>query len=193
MFQTRASEWQISVEVERDSKVLTDSAMKPVSILILLNTTGDLYSPSEQLAMQHFVRSGGSVLAIHAAADAAYSWDWYGAMLGGRFDSHPAIQEAMCLAAPDSNVSTVGLPAHWLRTDEWYNYKELQADNRTIVSLDESSYSGGTHGAIHPLSWYREFEGGRVFYTGMGHTAGTYSEPLFQLHIKAAINWLLRR
>ena len=33
------------------------------------------------------------------------------------------------------------------------------------------------------MSWFHDFDGGRAFYTAMGHTDETYSEPLFSNHI----------
>ena len=51
-------------------------------------------------------------------------------------------------------------------------------------------YQGGTNGSNHPISWYHEFEGGRTFYTGMGHTAETYQEADFLDHIWGGIQYV---
>jgi hypothetical protein len=43
-----------------------------------------------------------------------------------------------------------------------------------------TTYSGGSVGVGHPIAWCRQdVEGGRRWYTEMGHTVGSYSEPLF--------------
>ncbi|RYD56058.1 MAG: ThuA domain-containing protein [Sphingobacteriales bacterium] len=174
---------------------MTDSFTKTYlaryQLIILLNTTGNLFTTPQKEALIEFVRAGGSVLGIHAASDAEYDWPWYNQMLGAWFSDHPAIQEADCEVVMPGHVSAGGIPLIWKRTDEWYNFKSLQPDNRVVINLKESTYTGGKHGTDHPISWYREFEGGRIFYTGMGHTSETYSDPLFRQHIKGAMDWLL--
>ena len=62
-----------------------------------------------------------------------------------------------------------------------------RGDVHVLATLDESTYSGGTNGFDHPISWYQYFEGGRSWYTGLGHTEGTYSEPLFRQHLLGGI------
>ncbi|MCB8950371.1 MAG: ThuA domain-containing protein, partial [Ardenticatenaceae bacterium] len=42
-------------------------------------------------------------------------------------------------------------------------------------------------GKPHPLAWYHEFDNGRSFYTALGHTEASYSEPLFQKHLLGGI------
>ena len=64
-----------------------------------------------------------------------------------------------------------------------------RGDVHVLATLDESTYSGGTQGFDHPISWYKYFEGGRSWYTGLGHTAGTYSEPLFLDHLLGGIRF----
>jgi uncharacterized protein len=103
------------------------------------------------------------------------------------------VQQALCRSETVNHPSLTGVPGNWIRTDEWYNFKDLLEDNQVLITVDESSYSGGTHGGYQPVSWCRNFEGGKVFYTGMGHTSETYSEPLFRQHLKGAIEWLLEK
>lgn len=83
------------------------------------------------------------------------------------------------------------MPQKWSTRDEWYNFKALAPDNQVVVRVDEDSYEGGKHGEIHPISWYREYDGGRIFYTALGHTPETYQNPVFVLHLENAIKWLL--
>jgi type 1 glutamine amidotransferase len=60
-----------------------------------------------------------------------------------------------------------------------------------VLRLDESSYQGGNHGEDHPIAWYREYEGGRTFYTGLGHTEAAYDDPDFQKHLMGGIRYCL--
>jgi cytochrome c len=60
-----------------------------------------------------------------------------------------------------------------------------------LIDIDETSYEGGTNGANHPMSWYHEYDGGRAWYTNMGHTEATYAEPLFLKHLLGGIRWAM--
>ena len=88
--------------------------------------------------------------------------------------------------------ATKDLPNPWIRKDEWYNFKDTHWDSVNIlITIDESTYTGGENGNYHPLSWYRNFEGGRSFYTALGHTKVSYSDSLFLRHILGGILWTM--
>jgi type 1 glutamine amidotransferase len=190
MFQSHAEEWQLNVTTTETTEKFSGDGLKEFTVLVLLNTTGDYLTDAEQERLVDFVRSGGRILAVHAAADAEYNWPWYNHMLGAWFLSHPAIQQANCILEDPVHSAGKEMPAIWTRTDEWYNFKDIQPYIHIVYSVDENSYSGGMNGADHPISWYHNFEGGKIFYTAMGHTYETYSEPYFIQHIAGALEWL---
>ena len=47
-------------------------------------------------------------------------------------------------------------------------------------------------GGIFPLAWCQEYDGGREFYTALGHKIEYYSDPNFQKHILGGILWVMR-
>jgi type 1 glutamine amidotransferase len=188
MFRERAEAWGLSVRTSE--ALLSVTELDSCDLLVLLSNTGDVFDSTEQVALKGYVQGGGAVLAIHAATDAEYSWPWYNQMLGAWFDNHPAIQQANCLLTDPDHAAGKDMPTTWTRADEWYNFKDMQPGIQVVYRLDESSYSGGTNGSYHPICWYHSFDGGRIFYTGMGHTSETYSENFFLKHIEGAINWL---
>lgn len=190
MFNNKASEWNLSIRVTESTEAFQSDSLMSYQLVVLLNTTGDLFNTVQKIGLRSYVEAGGSVLAIHAAADAEYGWEWYGRMLGGWFESHPDIQQAEILRQDTTHPACSALPDRWAHIDEWYNFRYLMPDNIVLLTLDESTYEGGKHGSNHPISWCRTAEGGRVFYTGLGHTSLTYSDPLFLEHIKGAIIWL---
>ena len=82
------------------------------------------------------------------------------------------------------------LPAAWRRTDEWYVYNRNPRDRvRVLASLDDSTVEGADMGGDHPIAWYHEFEGGRAWYTGGGHTSESFSEDLFRKHLEGGVLW----
>jgi type 1 glutamine amidotransferase len=44
-------------------------------------------------------------------------------------------------------------------------------------------------GADHPIAWCHPFKGGRAWYTALGHTIESYSEPAFRSHLLGGILW----
>lgn len=177
-----------------DSKVFTDNNLKNYATVVFNNTSGNVLNAEEQAAFERYIQAGGGYVGIHAAADTEFDWPWYGKLVGAWFESHPSnsnIRKAVVEIVDNNHPSTTGLPAKWSRTDEWYNYKMFYPDLHVLANLDENSYEGGTNGSNHPVSWYHEFDGGRAFYTGNGHTDESYSEPQFLEHLSGGIKYAL--
>jgi len=138
------------------------------------------------------VQSGKGWVGIHSASDTEHDWPWYGGLVGAYFASHPDIQQASIRVEDTTFPATRGLPDPWVRTDEWYAFTSNPRGRvNVLLSLDESSYSPGdsSMNGDHPIAWYQTYEGGRSFYTALGHTSESYAEPLFLQHIAAGIEW----
>lgn len=112
-------------------------------------------------------------------------------MMGAWFLSHPKQQTAVLNVVDKDHISTRDLPAKWTRKDEWYNFKDINKDIHVLISIDETSYEGGVNGAFHPMAWYHNFEGGRVFYTELGHVDESYTDPLFLKHLLGGIRYAI--
>ena len=168
--------------------------LKNYRLVVFLSTTQDVLNNSQQKAFEDYIKRGGSFMGIHAAADTEYDWLWYGKLVGGYFESHPQGTPTATIKVVDKeHPSTEHLPDSWQRTDEWYNYKNLNPDVTVLMNLDETTYEGGTNGENHPIAWYHEFDGGRSFYTGGGHTDASFDEPEFRQHLLGALEWCLWR
>jgi glucose/arabinose dehydrogenase len=177
-----------SVVHTEDAAMFNARDLAPFEAVVFLMTTGDVLNASQQTSFESFIRTGGGYVGVHSAADTEYGWAWYGELLGAYFESHPAIQQATIKVADHVHASTAHLPERWVRTDEWYNYSvNPRGEVHVLATLDESTYSGGVDGFDHPISWYKYFEGGRSWYTGLGHTDSSYSEPMFQQHLLGGI------
>lgn len=179
------------VEVTKDSSLFTDKYLKKFAAIIFLSTTGTLFNDDQKAAVQKYIHNGGGFVGIHAATDTEYGWPWYNKMVGAWFASHPKQQVAKLLVKNKEHLSTQHLPEVWERKDEWYNFKNINPDLVTLITIDEKSYEGGKNGDFHPMAWYHNFEGGRVFYTGLGHTDESYSEPLFLQHVLGGIQYAM--
>nr|WP_246401932.1 ThuA domain-containing protein [Jiangella mangrovi] len=151
-----------------------------------------LLNDTEFAAFQGYIRNGGGFAGIHAATDTMHNRPWYGQLVGAYFRNHPANQDAKLVVADKSHPSTAHLETVWNRHDEWYNFTANPRGNvHVLLTIDEKSYSpgSGTMGTDHPMAWCHAFEGGRSWYTALGHTNQSYTEPAFLQHILGGIEW----
>lgn len=184
---------RFTVEHTEDPARFTPTELATFDAVVFLNTTGDVLDEAQQTAFEAYVEGGGGFVGIHSASDTEYDWPWYGALVGAYFESHPAIQEATLEVADANHPATRALPNPWIRTDEWYTFRQpVDASARVLLRLDESSYEGGTMGPDHPIAWTQEIGRGRSVYTGLGHTSESYTEPLFLEHLGGALCWAAR-
>ncbi|HZX96217.1 MAG TPA: ThuA domain-containing protein [Myxococcales bacterium] len=180
----------LAVVATEDPSTFSPDKLRGVSAVVFLHTTGEVLDAPGQAALQAYVRGGGGFLGIHSAADTGHAWPWYLDLLGAEFVGHPAIQPAVLSREDTAHPATSPLPDSWARTDEWYDFRASPRPNvRVLLSIDETTYQGGGMGRDHPMAWCHPFEGGRSAYTALGHTAESWSEPLYLAHVRGALRW----
>jgi cytochrome c len=182
------------VDTTEDASNFTEENLQRYQAVIFLNTTGDVLNGEQQNDFERFVQAGGGFVGVHAAADTEYGWPWYGKLVGAYFESHPNgpnVRKGVFQVVDKGHPATDSLPERWEREDEFYNFKKISPDIKVLVKIDEKSYQGGTNGDNHPMSWYQEFDGGRAFYTSLGHTDESFSEPLYLKHLWGGISYVL--
>ena len=180
-----------SVDTTDDSLNFTSNNLKRYAALVFLCPTGKVLGPDQEAALKNYIEQGGGWVGIHSATDCEYNWPWYNQLAGAYFKSHPAQQEAKLMITNKNHPATAGMPDTWIRKDEWYNFKDLSPDITVLINIDETSYTGGENGANHPMAWYQDFDGGRAFYTEMGHTEESWSDPIYLKHILGGIEWAM--
>ncbi|MGW5787230.1 ThuA domain-containing protein [Streptomyces sp. NPDC003757] len=179
-----------AVTATEDAQAFTAGNLAQYEAIVFLSTTGDVLNGTQQAAMEQYIADGGGYVGVHAAADTEYEWPFYEGLAGALFHSHPAVQQATVEVEDRAHDATAHLGRTWQRTDEWYNYRtDPRATAHVLASLDESSYSGGTMNGDHPIAWCKDYEGGRAFYTGGGHTDESYADPAFRRHLLGGIRW----
>ncbi|MBB5798890.1 ThuA domain-containing protein [Streptomyces caelestis] len=181
-----------TVDATENAGAFTSSNLRRYDAVVFLSTTGDVLDARQQRAFEGYIRGGGAYVGVHAAADTEYDWAFYGGLAGAYFQSHPAIQPATVHVEDHAHPATSGLERAWNRTDEWYNYRSNPRERaHVLASLDESSYTGGTMQGDHPIAWCQNYQGGRSFYTGGGHTKESFAEPAFRTHLLGGIRWAI--
>lgn len=185
------NENNIKVVATEDASYFVEDSLKQYSAIVFLNTTGDILDPIQQADFERYIQAGGGYVGVHAATDTEYEWPWYNKLAGAYFASHPHIQEATLKVLDNTHPATQFLDSTWQKKDEWYNFKSINSDVNVLIEIDENSYKGGKNGDHHPMSWYHNYDGGRAFYTGMGHTKETYENPTFIKHLLGGIKYAI--
>src|SRR6266702_8493169 len=185
------TEHNVRVDFTEDASVFTDVNLAHYDAVIFLMTTGNILDDNQKAAFERYIRAGGGYVGVHSASDTEYAWSWYGGLVGAYFDhihGHSKVTQATVHVTDRTHPSTVMLPALWVRTDEWYNFASNPRDHvHVLMTVDEQTYRGGVMGDDHPIAWYHEYDGGRAWYTAMGHTSESYREPLFLAHLWGGI------
>lgn len=185
-----AGESGLAVDATESAAAFTDASLADRRVVVFLLTTGDVLDDAGQAAFERWVRGGGAWVGVHSASDTEYEWPFYGELVGAYFAGHPAIQPAVIHVEDRTHPAGAPLPETWSRTDEWYDFRtNPRGAVHVVATVDETTYSGGSMGADHPIAWCREVAGARAFYTALGHTRESYAEPLFVAHLRGAIRW----
>ena len=174
-----------------------ESDLSKYAAVVFLNTPGDGFNELQRQKFKDYIHAGGNSVVIHRGVTGTDAWPWYEEMVGRSFKVHPMIQTAVINTIDPTFPATFAVPQHWLWSDEWYEV--VNPHNTTIhkiLNVDESTYDptkiwvGQTAtgmGKDHPISWYHEFEGGRVFVTAIGHNAELYKDNIYLEHIYGGI------
>lgn len=182
-----------SVDTTENANAFTEENLEQYSTVIFLSTTGDVLDAAQEAAFERYIQSGGGYVGIHAATDTEYDWGWYGKLAGGYFLSHPRGTPEADFHIKDKNHPSTEFfqETVWHRTDEMYNFKKLNPNVNVLLTIDESTYEGGQNGDNHPMAWYHEYDGGRAFYTALGHTDESYSEENYLKHLLGGIQYAI--
>ena len=179
------------VDTTESAGAFTTDNLKQYAAVVFLCTTGDVLNNEQQQAFEQFIKNGGGYVGLHSSADTEYGWPWFGELNGAYFKNHPRQQEAVFHVVNANHISTAHLPKVWKRFDELYNFKWIGTDLNVLITIDETSYTGGGNGENHPMAWYHDFDGGRGFYTGLGHDNKSWEDPLYLQHVLGGIQYAM--
>ena len=180
--------------VTEDGNAFTDANLAQYDAVIFLSTTGDVLDTVQQGAFERYIEAGGGYAGIHSASDTEYDWPWYGQLVGAYFNNHPNGTADRDRQGRGPLAPLDRRPAGPLDPDRrvvQLPHQPADPDPKVhvLASMDETSYTPGTGsmGAEHPIAWCQDYDGGRSWYTGMGHTEASFTDPLFLGHILGGI------
>ena len=191
---------QFTVDTTTNSTVFSSPALKQYDAVVFSNTNDKVFDEQEEKeGLIQYVRSGKGFMGVHSAATTENEWEWFKQLIGCAFDFHPPFQAFTVRVVDNSHPSTSDSPMLWTVKDELYVMKEL---NPTIRILMVSDFSDpdfispipmpNTFGKIFPCVWCNTFDGGRQWYTALGHDKNDYTNPVFFNHILGGLKWIIR-
>jgi len=191
------------VDATENAALFTDENLAKYDVVIFLCTTGDVLNATQQAAFERYIKAGGGYAGIHSASDTEYDWAWYGGLVGAYFRDHPGVagvnqqfQVATMNVEDRHTAATRRLGDTWTREEEWYNFRtNPRSSVHVLLSVDESTYDprgysvpgGSAPMGDHPISWCHAYDGGRSFYTALGHKGVYWEEPLLLAHVLGGI------
>ncbi|MEU7146866.1 ThuA domain-containing protein [Streptomyces sp. NPDC045456] len=186
-----------AVDATDDASVFTDPRLGTYNAVVFLTGGGDLLDPEQEAGLESYLEAGGGFVGIHDAARAEPYSDWFTGLIGARPTATvpTAAQRAVVEVGDRRHPATRDLPVEWKRPDTWLNWATNPSGSvHTVARVRENTYrpGPGANGWDHPVSWCRDYDGGRSFYTGMGGTPDSFREADFRTHLRGALLWTTR-
>lgn len=185
-FMALAAQHGFSVTFTEDARYFSDHSLKPFDAIVFLNTTGDIFDPTQQAVFERFIRANKGLLAIHSAVEGETdgAWPWYGQLIGAQSASRTPTLTARLIVADRQNSmlrKNLGLVKSrniWL-SDKWYSYRAVSPSIKSIMLIDPRSY-GAKSKSLRPIVWSHHHDGGRAFYIGLGYRHDMYEHKLMR-------------
>ena len=199
---------KIQVDVSESSKDINLKNLMKYDTVILSSTTdiGVSLNDKQKSDFKNWFERGGSIVGLHAALVHHNHWDWYTDLAGCGFDSDSLHTKSTLVVDPkaEKHPAVAGKKGRFEYEAEWLNYTKsvtgLTGVN-VLLRVDEKTYDpvrpffkkkgGKAMGEDHPVSWTREYKGGRFFYTAIGHDKRSTNNDFGRKHILGGIMWAI--
>ncbi len=189
-----------TTDTTTNSALFTDDNLKKYDVIIFSNTNNDvLDNEQEKVAFMRYIQAGGGFMGIHSASGTHRSWKWFKLMLGATFLRHPPFQSFNVHVLDKKHVATKNLLPTWQTNDECYFFKEFNPSIKVLLVSDISAIKENADiknitpdvfGNRYPAAWCQEFDGGKIFYTALGHSQEDYANPTYLAHILEGLKWV---
>lgn len=168
------------------------------------NELTKLFDEQQRTQIREWYRNGGGIVALHAALVHQTEWKWFKELGGCDFNSDSEFLEATIKVDPDAmeHPTVRGLGKSFKYSADWTNHTRsvtglpgfkvlLRVDESTFEPVREyfQSRGGKAMGDDHPIAWLHENDGGRFFYTELGHDVRSLDTEFGRQHIVEAIKW----
>ena len=188
-----------STDTTTNSALFTDENLKKYDAVIFSNTNNDVFNTEDQkVAFMRYIQAGGGFMGIHSASGTERSWKWFKLMLGATFLRHPPFQSFTVHVLDKKHPAVKNLSSQWETNDECYFFKEFNPSIKVLLVSDisgikessEKNVTPDVFGNRYPAAWCQEFDGGRIWYTALGHGKEDYSNATYLAHLLEGLKWV---
>lgn len=200
-FKALGKQYGFTVDATDDPAVFTDEKLQQYDVLVFSNTNNDVFdTDAQRVALMRYIQAGGGFVGIHSASGTERKWKWFKQLVGASFYWHDKFQPFAVNILDADHPSVKHLPRRWIRVkgDEFYYLKQLSVNLHVVAVNDATTLQGenerrlDTFGDVFPSVWCHEFDGGRSWYTSLGHDKGDYMDEEFRKHLLGGIEWVVR-
>ena len=185
------------IDISEDPGLFTDQNLGQYHAIVFLNTNNDVFDTDEQrVSFVRYIQAGGGFVGIHIVTGTERNWTWFKQMVGAKFDRHPPSQKFIVKGFDRSHPSVAHLPDEWEVEDEPYYVKEFNPGVRVLMindlsTIEDKKGKPEVFGNNYPSAWCNTFDGGRQWYTSLGHHDYIYKEPIFLQHVLGGLKWVV--
>jgi type 1 glutamine amidotransferase len=197
--QKLGNDYKFKVDTTTNSALFTEDNLKKYDVLIFSNTNNDVFdTEQEKVAFMRYIQAGGGFMGIHSASGTERNWTWFKLMLGATFLRHPPFQPFTVHVLDPKHPAVKNLPVKWDTKDEFYLFREFNpaikvlifSDLSVIKESNQKTVTPDVFGNRYPSVWCQEFDGGRTWYSALGHDRNDYSNPVYLAHIIEGLKWV---
>ena len=210
----RTNGWLVSVlteagfvvDVSETPKDLTPARLAQYKVLVLNNANEltTLFNDQQRQAVEAWYKKGGGLVALHAALVHQTKWKWFNDLAGCDFNSDSDFLPAKIVIDPANkdHPSVQGFGPEFAYSADWTNHDRAVTGLpgvKVLFRVDESTYQpvrdffktqgGKAMGKDHPAAWLREHDGGRFFYTELGHDLRSLDTKFGRKHVTEGVRW----
>jgi type 1 glutamine amidotransferase len=157
----------------------------------------DTLSPSQDSALQSFLRSGKGLMGFHDIDRFCNNWDWFHKLIGVQWLGDVGPKNLTFHVVDTSHPMTKGIPKTFISSQQPRYEKLFFSDTSkgwtVLIEGDDKDYPSTKKQPFYPFVFIHDFEGARMWYGMMGHTAPTYSDTIWRKLVLNGIFYAINR
>ena len=189
-------------QAKRSDNSITANKLKRYNAVVFLNTGPDVLDADEQAVFEQYFRGGGGFVGVGKAIETNADWAFLTEILGTRAAGKLDAQTATNKIADRGHDASKSLPEYWDVSDTYYNWtSNVRGQSHVLTTVSDAPFdrtgdgpqiralTGGTMGADHPVTWCKDWKGGRSYYTNHGASGAAFNDANLLEELTGAITW----
>lgn len=204
------AEHNMQVDVSETGDDITKERLELYDVLLFnnANVLDKIFSVEQRNIIETWYKNGGAILGLHALLVHQENWPWIMNLGGCDFNSDSDFSKAKIKVDPKAkdHPAVKGWGKEFWYEADWTNHTKVVTGLpgvQVLLRVDESTYEpvrdyfktrdGKPMGKDHPIAWTRIWDGGRFFYTELGHDIRSLDTEFGRQHIIEGIKWVANK